>query len=165
MPFAALTCVVVLLLGGPSERRAPTVPEGIPPAALCESLECAYAAAVHFIELENAVVLKGEGTELWEALSLPQCYYCYDTLAVRAENEARADYVTGGEMRVLDRVPHFVDGYGPGALAAILDVEHGDLTYHYADGEVRTIPGQVLTLIMGLQWNGSYWQIAGVLVT
>ncbi len=77
LPFAALTWLVVMLLGGDSGRLAPDVPEGIPAEALCDSPECAY----------------------------------------------------------------------------------------YADGGVETVPGQVLTLIMGMRWNGSYWQVLGVAVT
>ena len=165
LPFAALTCLVFMVLGGDSSRLAPAVPQGIPAEALCDSPECAYYAAVHFIELENTVVSTGEGTELWRALSLEGCYFCFDTLAVRAENEVQGTTFTGGELRVVAPDPSLLDGPEPGDVVVILDVDQGERIYHYGDGGVETVPEQILTLIMGMRWSGGYWQVLGVAVT
>ena len=61
----------------------------VPESAACAQSNCAGAAALHFLAYENDVINDRLVRE-WNALSLPSCEYCMDTLSSERRTSRRA---------------------------------------------------------------------------
>jgi hypothetical protein len=159
----AVTLVALGACGG-----SPSTPSGLPGPlpedAACPDATCAFAAAQYFISLHGPAV-RGEDFAMWEALSMPTCEFCLDTMAVKDENRANGAVVTGAEASLAES-PDMLDQDAESGIVAIIALARIDeATYHYPDGTTESIPEAWVTLWIGMEWSGKYWQVRRIGVT
>jgi hypothetical protein len=73
--------------------------------------------------------------------------------------------VTGAEAAIVG-TPVMVDSDSDsGLVAMVLLADIDEATYHYLDGTTDSVPAAEVTLWIGMEWNGSYWQVRRIGVT
>ena len=159
------TCLAASACSGDTATNANRegLPDGYPAEAACPQTTCAIAAAEHMISLESSAA-HGDIDDYWAAITMDTCEFCRDTLAVAAENRASGATFTGGDWEILPQ-QYIVDRFndvgdqdpdGENVVLVIL-IRQGQVDYTQADGATDTIDEQVVTLWVGMEWNGAFW--------
>jgi len=136
--------------------------EQLPANAEYPDVQGAAVTAQHFAELYGAILRTGD-TELWEALSGPDCDFCADSAALAKEYADSGSTVTGAQVEIVDdRVRGNLKEDGFTYIGLVVHQE--PIVVLEVDGTKNESDGGEFGLAFQMLFVDGAWQVQGVQV-